>query len=99
LQLLADGDSRLPSLRIDDQPRFGWRGLMLDSVRHFFSVETIKRQLDGMTAAKLNIFHWHLTDDQGWRLESRSYPKLHELASHGQYYTREQVRKVVAYAA
>ena len=99
LQLLADGDSRLPSLRIDDQPRFGWRGLMLDSVRHFFSVETIKRQLDGMTAAKLNIFHWHLTDDQGWRLESRSYPKLHELASHGQYYTREQVREVVAYAA
>lgn len=99
LQLLADGKRHLPALRIDDQPRFGWRGLMLDSVRHFFSVETIKRQLDGMAAAKLNIFHWHLTDDQGWRLESRAFPKLHELASGGHYYTREQVREVVAYAA
>lgn len=99
LQLLADNPDRLPAMCIDDQPRFGWRGLMLDSVRHFFSVETIKRQLDGMAAAKLNIFHWHLTDDQGWRLESRAYPKLHQKASNGQYYTREQVREVVVYAA
>jgi|GEM_PF-49107 len=99
LQLLADNPDRLPAMCIDDQPRFGWRGLMLDSVRHFFSVETIKRQLDGMAAAKLNIFHWHLTDDQGWRLESRAYPKLHQAASNGQYYTREQVQEIVAYAA
>lgn len=100
LQLLGKGDTdTLPVMCIDDQPRFGWRGLMLDSVRHFFSVETIKRQLDGMAAAKLNIFHWHLTDDQGWRLESRAYPKLHQEASNGQYYTWEQVREVVNYAA
>ncbi|WP_051235270.1 family 20 glycosylhydrolase [Marinimicrobium agarilyticum] len=100
LQLLGEGDTdTLPVMCIDDQPRFGWRGLMLDSVRHFFSVETIKRQLDGMAAAKLNIFHWHLTDDQGWRLESRAYPKLHQNASNGQYYTWEQVGEVVNYAA
>lgn len=105
LQLLtaetqADGKLRisLPQLIIDDAPRLRWRGLMLDSVRHFFSVETIKRQLDGMAAAKLNIFHWHLTDDQGWRMESRHYPKLHEQASDGLYYTRDEIREIVAYA-
>ncbi|MGD8176293.1 family 20 glycosylhydrolase [Marinimicrobium sp. ARAG 43.8] len=102
LQLLGLNDSgeiTLSVMCVDDQPRFGWRGLMLDTVRHFFSVDTIKRQLDGMAAAKLNIFHWHLTDDQGWRLESRAYPKLHEDASGGQYYTWEQVREIVNYAA
>ncbi len=88
----------LPHLVIEDAPRFLWRGLMLDSVRHFFSVETIKRQLDAMAAAKLNIFHWHLTDDQGWRLESRHYPRLQEKASDGHYYTREEVRDIVEYA-
>lgn len=97
--LESAGPLSLPVMCIDDQPRFGWRGLMLDSVRHFFSVETIKRQLDAMAAAKLNVFHWHLTDDQGWRLESRAYPKLHEEASSGRYYTWEQVREVVHYAA
>lgn len=102
LQLLgpnSEGHITLPAMSIDDQPRFGWRGLMLDSVRHFFSIETIKRQLDGMAAAKLNVFHWHLTDDQGWRLESRAYPKLHQQASNGHYYTWDQVREIVDYAA
>src|SRR5690606_21756625 len=73
----------LQLMTINDQPRFRWRGLMLDTARHFFSVDTIKRQLDGMAAAKLNVFHWHLTDDQGWRLESRTYPRLHQTAPGG----------------
>ena len=89
----------LPALEIVDYPRFRWRGVLLDSARHFLSVDTIKRQLDGMAAAKLNVFHWHLTDDQGWRLESRAYPKLHQTAPGGNFYTREQVREIVAYAA
>ncbi|MCW8125731.1 beta-N-acetylhexosaminidase [Microbulbifer halophilus] len=97
LQLIGDG-GQLAAISVEDQPRFRWRGLLIDSVRHFFSVDTIKRQLDGMAAAKLNIFHWHLTDDQGWRLESRHYPKLHKLASNGHYYSREQIREVVDYA-
>ncbi len=102
LQLIGSdlsGSVQLPAMVIDDIPRFRWRGLMLDSVRRFISVDTIKRQLDGMAAAKLNVFHWHLTDDQGWRLESRAYPKLHELASQGLYYTWEEVRDVIDYAA
>lgn len=88
----------LPLVSINDHPRFKWRGLLLDTSRHFFSVATIKRQIDAMAAAKYNIFHWHLTDDQGWRLESKKYPKLHKLASDGEYYTRRQIRDVVAYA-
>lgn len=88
----------LPLVSINDQPRFKWRGLLLDTSRHFFSVETIKRQLDAMAAAKYNIFHWHLTDDQGWRFESKKYPKLQQLASDGEFYTRQQMREIVAYA-
>ncbi len=92
------GEVSLPLVKIKDKPRFVWRGLLLDSVRHFFSVETIKRQIDGMEAAKLNIFHWHLTDDQGWRFESKKFPKLTQLGSNGQYYTQDDIRHVVAYA-
>lgn len=66
----------LPALRIDDAPRFSWRGLMLDSARHFQSLDEIKRVLDAMAEQKLNTFHWHLTDDQGWRMEIKRYPKL-----------------------
>jgi len=88
----------LPLVSINDHPRFKWRGLLLDTSRHFFSIATIKRQIDAMAAAKYNIFHWHLTDDQGWRLESKKYPNLHKLASDGEYYTRKQIRDVVAYA-
>ncbi|MCO7189123.1 MULTISPECIES: beta-N-acetylhexosaminidase [unclassified Pseudoalteromonas] len=93
-------DSReLALLHIEDSPRFPWRGLLLDSVRHFISVPAIKRQLRGMAAAKLNVFHWHLTDDQGWRFVSKAYPRLHQLASDGQYHTRAEIRQVVEYAS
>ncbi len=99
LQLIGtETQITLPLVTINDHPRFKWRGLLLDTSRHFFSVATIKRQIDAMAAAKYNIFHWHLTDDQGWRLESKKYPKLHKLASDGEYYTRRQIRDVVAYA-
>ncbi len=99
LQLIGtDARIALPLVAINDYPRFKWRGLLLDTSRHFFSVATIKRQIDAMAAAKYNIFHWHLTDDQGWRLETKHYPKLHKLASDGEYYTRKQIREVVAYA-
>ncbi len=89
----------LPVVTVIDEPRFGWRGLLLDSVRHFFSVETIKRQIDGMAFAKLNVLHWHLTDDQGWRLQSETYPKLHQSNADGHYYTKTQIKDVITYAA
>ncbi|KNC68392.1 family 20 glycosylhydrolase [Pseudoalteromonas ardens] len=93
-------DSReLALLQIDDSPRFPWRGLLLDSVRHFLSIPAIERQLRGMAAAKLNVFHWHLTDDQGWRYASAAYPKLHQLASDGQYYTQAEIKHIVEYAS
>ncbi|PUA27998.1 MAG: N-acetyl-beta-hexosaminidase [Cellvibrio sp. 79] len=100
LQLIGHQQQKiqLPVVSIQDQPRFKWRGLLLDTSRHFFSVNTIKRQIDAMAAAKYNIFHWHLTDDQGWRFESRKYPKLHKLASDGEYYSRQQIREIVSYA-
>ncbi|MDH5824585.1 family 20 glycosylhydrolase [Luteimonas sp. RD2P54] len=73
------GGVALPAVRIQDAPRFGWRGFMLDSARHFQSVEEIKQLLDAMARHKLNVFHWHLTDDQGWRIEIRRYPRLAEV--------------------
>ncbi|OKY26778.1 family 20 glycosylhydrolase [Thalassotalea sp. PP2-459] len=100
-QLLYQAKSNqvLAQLTIKDLPRFPWRGFMLDSVRHFISIDAIKRQLRGMAAAKLNVFHWHLTDDQGWRIALDSYPELHKKASDGQYYTKAQIREVVEYAS
>ena len=100
-QLIANHGTlhSLPTLTIVDQPRFKWRGLLIDSVRHFISVTAIKRQLDGMAAAKLNVFHWHLTDDQGWRFASKAYPKLQELAADGLFYSREEMKSVVEYAS
>lgn len=100
LQLIGNQQQniQLPLVSIKDHPRFKWRGLLLDTSRHFFSVNTIKRQIDAMAAAKYNIFHWHLTDDQGWRFESKKYPRLHKLASDGDFYTRAQIREVVRYA-
>lgn len=89
----------LPQLTIDDKPKFKWRGLLIDSVRHFIPITTIKRQLDGMAGAKLNVFHWHLNDDQGWRIESKRYPKLHQKASDNLYYTQQEIKDVVAYAS
>lgn len=98
---LVDGDRSgyyLPLVQIQDKPRFPWRGLLIDSCRHFESVEVIKRNLDGMAAVKLNVFHWHLTENQGFRIESRRYPKLHQMGSDGLYYTQDQAREIIEYA-
>jgi hexosaminidase len=100
LQLL-DADRNgyfLPGVQIDDQPRFPWRGLLIDVSRHFETMEVLKRNLDAMAAVKLNVFHWHLTEDQGFRVESKKLPKLHQLGSDGNYYTQDQVREIIAYA-
>ncbi|MFO6297533.1 beta-N-acetylhexosaminidase [Rahnella selenatireducens] len=100
LQLVQnDGENTfIPLVTVHDQPRFAWRGVLLDSARHFLPIADIKRQLDGMAAAKFNVLHWHLSDDQGWRFESQKYPKLQELASDGQFYNVAQMKDVVAYA-
>ena len=101
LQLLTldENGVTVPEIAIYDEPRFPWRGLMIDSSRHFMPVGMVKRNLDGMAAVKLNVLHWHLVDDQGFRVESLAWPKLHELASDGNYYTRAQIRDVIDYAA
>ena len=120
-QLLSSaqgGAVRIPALRIEDTPRFPWRGLMLDSARHFQSVGEIKQLLDAMALHKLNVLHWHLTDDQGWRIEIRKYPRLTEVGAcrlpageagvdpqtgeprpYCGFYTQDEIRDVVAYAA
>lgn len=100
LQLVAitpDGFT-VQAVSIQDQPRFPWRGLMIDVARHFSPIEVLKRNLDGMEAVKMNVFHWHLSENQGFRVESHKYPKLHEQGSDGLYYTQEQVRDLVIYA-
>ena len=101
LQQLVQSDGAgyfVPAVSIHDIPRFRWRGLMIDCGRHFMPVDVIKRALDGMAAVKLNVFHWHLSEDQGFRMESRAFPKLAELGSDGLFYTQEQAREIVAYA-
>jgi hexosaminidase len=100
LQLVqSDGQEWwLPSISIQDLPRFRWRGLMIDCSRHFEPVGVIERTLDGMAAVKMNVFHWHLSDDQGFRIESKIYPKLTDDGSDGMYYTQDEAREVVAYA-
>jgi hexosaminidase len=87
-----------PAVQIEDAPRFRWRGLMIDCGRHFEPVEVLKRTLDGMAAVKLNVFHWHLTEDQGFRIESKLFPNLTGMGSDGLFYTQDQARDVVAYA-
>ena len=87
-----------PAVRIQDKPRFPWRGLMIDCSRHFIPLEVIRRNLDGLEAVKMNVFHWHLTDNQGFRVESKKFPKLHEMGSDGLYYTQDEVRDLIAYA-
>jgi hexosaminidase len=89
----------LPAVSIEDRPRFSWRGLLIDVGRHWQPLEVIQRNLDGMALVKLNVLHLHLTEDQGFRIESRQYPHLHELGSDGHYFTQEQMRGLVAYAA
>jgi len=87
-----------PAVTIDDQPRFPWRGLMIDAGRHFMPVDVVERNLDGMEAVKLNVLHWHLSENQGFRVESKLFPLLHEKGSDGLYYTQQQIRGVVQYA-
>ena len=87
-----------PALKIQDQPRFPWRGLMIDSARHFIPLDVIRRNIDGMEAVKMNVFHWHLSENQGFRVESRKYPKLHELGSDALYYTQDEIRDLIAHA-
>src|SRR6195952_907320 len=124
IQLIPADDAatiKLPCVQIEDYPRFGYRGMHLDVCRHFFGVEFVKKYIDLMAAYKLNNFHWHLTDDQGWRIEIKKYPKLTQVGSqraqtvignyhdrtpqqfdntpYGGYYTQDQIREVVKYAA
>jgi hexosaminidase len=87
-----------PAVSIVDRPRFPWRGLMIDSGRHFMPMEVLKRNIDGMEAVKMNVFHWHLSENQGFRVESKKFPKLHEMGSDGFYYTQEEVRELIEYA-
>jgi hexosaminidase len=100
VQLVQPGASGyvIPAVTIHDTPRFRWRGLMIDCGRHFEPVAVIERTLDGMAAVKLNVFHWHLTEDQGFRIQSHVYPKLTEDGSDGLFYTQEQAKEIVAYA-
>ncbi len=100
LQLVEPGPQGyfVPALTIQDKPRYEWRGLHIDVSRHWMPMPIILRQLDAMAAVKLNVFHWHLTDDQGFRIESKRFPKLQEMGSDGNYYTQDQVKQVIAYA-
>ncbi|RTY94083.1 beta-N-acetylhexosaminidase [Flavobacterium sp. GSP27] len=101
LQLLQNNSTSFyfPVVEISDSPRFTWRGLMIDAARHFQPVDVIKRNLDAMASMKMNVFHWHLADDQGWRIELKNHPKLTELASDGNFYTQEEIKNIVKYAA
>lgn len=118
-QLISQYGMRLPAVHVEDEPCFAYRGAMLDCCRHFFTVDEIKTFIDILALHKLNRFHWHLTDDQGWRIEIRRYPELTRVGSvrretlighyktsdrydgtpHGGYYTQDEIREVVAYAA
>lgn len=100
LQLLSGSANGfyIPAVSIQDKPRFPWRGLMIDVGRHWQPIEVIKRNLDGMAAVKLNVLHLHLTEDQGFRIESKRYPKLHQMGSDGNYYSQAQMREIVEYA-
>jgi len=100
LQLVSTGKTgfAVPGVSIQDAPRFPWRGLMIDVGRHFMPVDVLKRNLDGMAAVKMNVLHLHLSDNQGFRVESRKFPKLHEMGSDGLFYTQDEIREVIAYA-
>lgn len=109
LQLAGNGDGVLPCCEIEDAPRYDWRGYMLDESRHFFGKEKVKQLLDRMAYYKLNKFHWHLTDEPGWRIEIRKYPRLATVGGKGnwsdpncsevRFYTQEEIREIVDYAA
>ena len=92
--LLNNG--RFPCCRIEDAPEYPHRGVMLDCARHFFSAAEVRRVIEGISLAKLNVLHWHLSDDQGWRMESRHFPKLQQVS--GDFYTQQEIREIVEYA-
>jgi hexosaminidase len=87
-----------PAVTIKDQPRFPWRGTLIDVSRHFIPLDVLKRNLDGMAAVKMNVLHWHLSDDQGFRVESKVFPKLTGMGSDGMFYTQGEIREFIAYA-
>jgi len=87
------------TVHIEDSPRFPWRGLCVDVSRHFISLDTLKRNIDGMAAVKMNVLHLHLSDDQGFRLESKEFPKLQQMGSGEHYYTQLEIRDLIAYAS
>jgi hexosaminidase len=99
-QLVQAGERSftVPALKIDDHPRFPWRGFMLDCSRHWMPPEVVERNIEAMALVKLNVFHWHLSDDQGFRVESRVFPKLTGLGSDGHFYTQAEIRHIVAFA-
>jgi hexosaminidase len=101
LQLVQNSgrNSAIPYVEIHDSPRFPWRGILIDSARRFMPLETIRRQIDGIASARMNVFHWHLTDDQGWRFASTHFPQLQQKGSDGLFYTQDQMRAIVQYAA
>ena len=88
----------VPAVTIYDSPRFRWRGLMIDCGRHFEPIDVLERNIDAMAAVKLNVFHWHLTEDQGFRIESKIFPRLTVVGSDGQFYTQDEARALVQYA-
>jgi len=101
------GAVKIPCVEITDIPQFKWRGMLLDCSRHFMEKEFVKRYIDLLATYKMNTFHWHLTEDQGWRIEIKKYPKLTEIGSwrkqtdgsnYGGYYTQEEIKEIVAYA-
>jgi len=97
----------IPCVRIVDQPRYRWRGMLLDCCRHFMTKDFVKRYIDLLAYHKMNVLHWHLTEDQGWRIEIKRYPRLTEVGAwrgegderHGGFYTQEDIKEIVAYAA
>ena len=100
-------DSKLACVKINDYPKFKWRGLLLDCCRHFMSIDFVKRYIDLLAYHKMNVLHWHLTEDQGWRIEIDKYPKLTDVGAwrkekdgsiYGGFYTKEQIKEVVDYA-
>ena len=101
LQLAMEKEGRwmIPVLTIKDQPRYAWRGVMIDACRHWIPKEVILRNLEAMGTLKMNVFHWHLTESQAFRVESLLFPKLHTLGSHGGFYTQEDIREVLEFAA
>jgi hexosaminidase len=88
----------VPAVSIDDKPRFPWRGLLIDSGHRFVPLSVVKRNLDGMEAVKLNVFHWRFADNQGFHLESKKFPLLQEKGSGGVYYSQDEVREIISYA-